>query len=408
MLFLYNIGIRLYGAVVLLASLSNKKAKLFSEGRKNWKLKLTDQLKNVPETNRIWFHCASLGEFEQARPLIEKITEKHEKHPIIVSFFSPSGYEIRKNYSLATVCYLPLDTKKNAEDFIDIVKPSKVFFVKYEFWYHYILTLSKRNIPVYLVSAVFRPNQVFFKWYGKMFYGLLEKFRMIFVQNEASEILLKEQGVDNVMLSGDTRYDRVLQTAEASEKNYLIERFTNSEKTLILGSSWPEEEDILIEFLKQNIHPLKVIIAPHDISENHINNLLKKLDLKKPVLYSKSSFISDSDILILDTIGHLASAYRYADIALIGGGFGRGLHNILEPAVFGMPVLFGNDTAKYPEATLSVKAGFGHRLNNAEDLIILMKKFQEDDAFLVLNKHAAITFVKENSGATDLVIRNCF
>ncbi|HCQ29141.1 MAG TPA: 3-deoxy-D-manno-octulosonic acid transferase [Flavobacteriales bacterium] len=400
MRFLYTIGNKLYYFVILLASFFNEKAKKWIKGRKQSNNILQDK---PVEKKYFWFHCASLGEFEQARPLIEKLKSDYNKN-ILITFFSPSGYEMRKNYPFAEhVLYLPLDTTKNAKQFIKRFNIEKAFFVKYEFWFNFLNELKKNNIPVYLISGVFRKDQLFFKPYGKWFKNQLKAFTTFFVQNDASKKLLNEHGFSNVVVSGDTRFDTVWENKLKAKPNPRIEKFKGKTKVLIAGSCWEPEEEILIESINKKIIPndWKIIFVPHDVSKKHIDRI--KTRLNEPFsLYSESTS-SDNKVLIIDTIGELANAYQYGDIAFIGGGFKNALHNILEPAAFGLPVLFGPNHKKYPEADLIMKEGCAYEVAS-------VKEFQNTLSQIDKNLHAEkvknAQFIERFRGAVNKVIEN--
>ncbi len=335
MIFLYKTGIFFYTLLAKIAALFNEKARFFVNGRKNWQKKLAE--KTDKNARYIWIHCASLGEFEQGRPIIEEIKKQFPELKIALTFFSPSGYEIRKNYDLADlVMYLPADTKQNARDFISTLNPEKVFFVKYEFWYFYISELKRKNIPLFIVSAIFRENQQFFKntpW-GKWYRKMLFQFEHIFIQNETSAQLLKSVGLHNYTVSGDTRFDRVAAIAKSSKKIPIVEKFRENSPLLIAGSTWKPDEELLSEYINKS-SGAKFIIAPHEVSEANINRLLQLL--KKPVArfsQIENVPVENLDVIIIDSIGLLSSLYRYGNLAYIGGGFGVGIHNILEAATF--------------------------------------------------------------------------
>jgi len=346
--FLYNLSISLYSILTRLSAPFNIKAKQISEGRAQTFARIKEKMK--PDKPIIWVHCASLGEFEQGRPLIEAIRKQHPKYQIFLSFFSPSGYEIRKNYDLAeTIIYLPADTKSNAKKLIDLVRPEIVFFVKYEFWFHYISELKKRNIPLYLVSAIFRENQMFFKntlvgkWYRKM----LPNFEHFFVQDNQSIQLLATIGITQVTKAGDTRFDRVAKIARNGKSILLVEKFKGNSQLVVAGSTWKPDEELLVDYIHS--HPdTKFIIAPHETKRGNVERLINLLKTTV-ICYTEASdeTVMNRQVLIVDTIGILSSIYKYADLAYIGGGFGVGIHNTLEAAIFGMPILFGPNYLKF-------------------------------------------------------------
>ncbi len=409
MIFLYQTGIIVYSLLIRAASVFNKKARLFMQGRRNWKNTVSRQVDNT--ARYIWFHCASLGEFEQGRPVIESIKNRFPEYKIVLTFFSPSGYEIRKNYEKADlVFYLPPDTKRNARKFIDIIQPEKVFFVKYEYWYFYISELKKRNIPLYQVSAIFRESQLFFrdsalgKWYRKM----LHQFTHFFVQDKKSEELLASIGITNVSLAGDTRFDRVAAIAAGSKELPLVEKFRGESKLLIAGSTWKPDEEMLAAFIN-NVDDVKMIIAPHEVSVVNINRLQQML--KTPhVLYSEAENdnLAAKQVLIIDSIGLLSSLYRYGDVAYIGGGFGVGIHNILEAATFGLPVVFGPNYQKFKEAVDLTKRGGAFTVKDVGELNSILKKLFTDKNYLDETSAVSKKYVAENVGATSLIIKKVF
>lgn len=386
-----------------MASLFSKKAKQWLKGRK----KIFQKISSVKsdKNKKIWFHSSSLGEFEQARPLIEKIKAQYPDYKIIVTFFSPSGYEIRKNYKLADyVFYLPLDTPKNAKKFIEIVNPSIAFFVKYDFWYFYISELHKNKIPTYLVSGIFREKQIFFKPYAKGYAKILKYFTHLFVQNQKSADLLNSLGINNFTIAGDTRFDRVIEIADKSQDNEIIKKFVDDKFCIIAGSTWYEDEQLLARFI--NEHPsVKMIIAPHEINENHIVNLLQIIHL--PVVrYSRAKLdnVAQYSVLIIDNIGMLASIYKYGHIAYIGGGFGAGIHNIIEAAVFGMPIVFGKNYKKFQEAIDLIELKAAYSINDYDELSFYLSMFIRDKNFLERISEIARDYVRKNKGATDKIL----
>ncbi len=404
---LYNLSIFFYRIAIHIASLTgNAKAKQWIDGRKNI---LQDIQKSVlPNERRVWFHCASLGEFEQGRPVIEKFRTRNPEFKIVLTFFSPSGYEIRKNYPGADyIFYLPADTRTNAEKFISLMDPEKVFFVKYEYWFHYFNELRKKNIPVYLVSAIFRPEQKFFKWYGGFFRNILKAVSYFFVQDVESERLLHSIGFSNCNATGDTRFDRVAEIAANAKPIPLIEKFCGGNKILICGSTWERDEElVLAAFSKLRAKNLKLIIAPHETSEKRINNLVLSCSDFKAMKFSQSNeeTISSAEILVMDNIGILSSLYQYGSFTWIGGGFGSGIHNTLEAAVFGMPVFFGPNYKKFREANELIKAGGAFSINSSDELKILLSNFLNDE-----NKRKAVSsisgkYVQERKGATEKIL----
>lgn len=399
----YNLAIILYDiAVHPVAPFSRKPRKMMKGHWVVYEL-LRQQLEK--DARYIWFHAASLGEFEQGRPLIEKIRAKYPDYRILLTFFSPSGYEVRKNYRGADiVCYLPFDKPRNVRKFLDLVNPCMAFFIKYEFWKNYLDELHKRRIPVYSVSSIFRRGQIFFKWYGGTYRNVLRNFDHIFVQNERSKRYLAKIGINRVTVVGDTRFDRVLQIREEAKDLPLVELFKNNTMTFVAGSSWQPDEDLFIEYFNQ--HPeVKLIIAPHVIDENHLVEIIRKL--KRPyVRYTRADEknVRKADCLIIDCFGLLSSIYRYGEIAYIGGGFGVGIHNTLEAAVYGIPVIFGPKYQKFQEAVQLLEAKGGFSVKSYEELKALLDRMLEDESFLRETGTNAGTYVTGNAGATDKVL----
>lgn len=399
----YNLAIILYDIAVHLVALFSRKPRKMMKG--HWVVYelLRQQLEK--DARYIWFHAASLGEFEQGRPLIEKIRAKYPDYRILLTFFSPSGYEVRKNYRGADiVCYLPFDKPRNVRKFLDLVNPCMAFFIKYEFWKNYLDELHKRRIPVYSVSSIFRHGQIFFKWYGGTYRNVLRNFDHIFVQNERSKRYLAKIGINRVTVVGDTRFDRVLQIREEAKDLPLVELFKNNTMTFVAGSSWQPDEDLFIEYFNQ--HPeVKLIIAPHVIDENHLVEIIRKL--KRPyVRYTRADEknVRKADCLIIDCFGLLSSIYRYGEIAYIGGGFGVGIHNTLEAAVYGIPVIFGPKYQKFQEAVQLLEAKGGFSVKSYEELKALLDRMLEDESFLRETGTNAGTYVTGNAGATDKVL----
>lgn len=409
---LYNLGIFFYSLSIGLVSLFNQKAKLFVKGRKNWYSELQNKIDR--DSNYIWFHCASLGEFEQGRPVLEEIKEQFPEYKILLTFFSPSGYEIRKNYGGADlICYLPMDTRRNAKKFVDLVRPEKVFFVKYEYWFNYISELKDQNIPLYIISAIFRKNQQFFKnsitgrWYRKMLLG----FEHFFIQNETSAHLLDSIKIKNYTISGDTRFDRVAQIAGGAKKFDIVEKFKGTSNILIAGSTWKADEELLIEFInRQNDKSgVKYIIAPHEVSAANINRIHQLL--KKPAIsFSKvqNSQIDAYKVLIIDSIGILSSLYQYGNLAFIGGGFGVGIHNILEAATFGLPVLFGPNYKKFKEAVDLVEEKGAASISNFSELEAALNLLLAQKNELETASEICKNYVAKNVGSTKLIIKKVF
>lgn len=354
---------------------------------------------------RYWFHCASLGEFEQARPLMESLKAADAHNSIVITFFSPSGYSQRFDYELADmVLYLPLDTPRNAARLLDYLHPDVAVFVKYEIWYFHLKAIFTRQIPCYLISAVFREGQFLFSPAGSWLFGLLPQYTRIFVQDKASLERLQGKGLNNVVLSGDTRYDRVKQNALRVKMNERIQAFKSGQPLLVLGSSWQPEEALLLDFLKtQKNSQMKVMIAPHDISEGHISEIMTAFSEYAPMRYTGNQATDQHRILVLDTMGHLASAYVYADLALVGGGFGKGLHNILEPLSFGVPVLFGPNVDKYPEAAWAREAAVAAVVEDAAAMARMLGKWLGEEQTEI--KARCIDFINWHAGATALVMK---
>lgn len=402
---IYDLLIRLYVFAIRIYAVFNPKAKLWLKGRKDIFHKLENDFKNN-EAPVAWFHCASLGEFEQGRPLIEKFKEINKEYKILLTFFSPSGYEIRKNYKDADyIFYLPADTYYNAKRFINITNPKIVFFVKYEFWKNYLTIIKSRDIPLYLVSAIFRANQRFFKKHGVGARKLLTLFSTIFVQDENSNKLLKQIPNLNVITAGDTRFDRVYQTAISAPENKLIEKFCENSKVLICGSSWLPDEEIISKIMNSGKHKLKYIIVPHEIDSQHISSLQKLLN-QPSTLYTKAKMDSISNILIVDTIGILSQIYRYTNYAYIGGGFGVGIHNILEAATFGKPIFFGPNYRKFKEANDLIALGGAISINNVDELNTQIELLENNEGEYQKRCQITKAFVNDNIGATAKIIHN--
>lgn len=375
-------------------------------GRKNWVQKLKVQID--PASKYIWFHCSSLGEFEQGRPLIESAKRKFKNHKIVLSFFSPSGYEIRKNYEGAdVVCYMPFDTRRNATIFIDLFKPEKVFFVKYEYWHFFLKTLQSNNIPTYLISAIFRENQVFFKWYGSWFRKILDSFTWMFVQDGASQKLLNSNGITKVSIAGDTRFDRVADIVRQKRSILLAESFKGDSNLLIAGSSWPADEAILCNFINQAKEDVKFIIAPHEVHKSHIEAIQSKLTVPFSVfseLDERTTHFDDKRVLIVDTIGILSSLYQYGDIAYIGGGFGVGIHNTLEAATYGMPVIFGPNYKKFREAVQLIECGGAFTISNETEFNACLNHLLTNPKECMKSGKYAGDYVASNTGATRFIL----
>lgn len=407
MLFLYNLVVLTTGFFLKIVALFSPKIKLFVDGRKNVFAILEEKIK--PEDKTIWFHSASLGEYEQGLPVIEKIKEQYPLHKIIVTFFSPSGYEVRKNNNVADITvYLPLDTKNNAKKFLKLVHPELAFFIKYEFWLNYLKELKKLKTPTYLISGIFRDEQMFFKWYGGFYRKALETFTYFFVQNEDSKLKIESIGFRNVIVSGDTRFDRVNAILDRDNSLEFIETFKNNQPTIVIGSSWPKDEALLIDYINESPENIKFVIAPHNIKAEQIENL-KSAITKKTVLYSEkeNKNLADYNVFIIDTVGLLTKIYSYGTISYVGGGFGNpGIHNILEPATFGIPIVIGPNYAKFAEAIELVNLGGCMVITNIEELKQTFDRLLSDENFL--NKKGGIckSYIQQNKGATNTIINS--
>ncbi len=408
MKFLYQAGIYTYLAAIKTTALFNAKARQFVKGRKNWKKNLAANI----ETNAkyIWFHCASLGEFEQGRPLIEQVRKQFPRYRIVLTFFSPSGYEIRKNYEQADIImYLPPDTRKNARAFIKMVQPETAFFIKYEYWHFYIDELKKKGMPLYMVSAIFRKDQQFFKenLWGKWYRQMLEKITHFFVQDENSANLLKSIGINNYTLSGDTRFDRVAAIAENAPEIPVIDKFKNGNLMLVAGSTWKPDEELLAAFIN-NQNNLKTIVAPHEVTPANISRLEQLFN--ESVRYSQ---LNEKDaanyrVLIIDSIGLLSSLYRYGEVAYIGGGFGVGIHNILEAATFGLPVVFGPNYEKFREAVNLKSQGGAFAISDYSSLENTLQNILFQPATRKSASESCKSYVAKNVGSTQLIVKKVF
>ena len=411
MLFIYNLIVVFADFILKIAALFNPKIKLFVDGRKSVYKVLSHKIKAYDKT--IWFHAASLGEYEQGLPVMERMKSRFPNHLIVLTFFSPSGYEVRKNNTIADVTvYLPLDTKSNVEKFMAIVRPDMAFFIKYEYWPNYLNALKNRETPTYLISGIFREDQLFFKWYGGFYRNALNAFEHFFVQNSKSKDLLLQLGKSNVTVSGDTRFDRVASILNRDNSLEFIEEFKNNSLTIVIGSSWPKDESLLVSYIN-SAENVKFIIAPHNIKTEQIQALKNSIS-KKTILFSEVDFTSSNpinlanfDVFIIDTIGILTKIYSYADIAYVGGGFGNpGVHNILEPATFGVPIVIGPNYSHFPEATALV---------NMEGCICISTQEELNEAFdnLIQNQdirfekgHICSTFVEMNKNATEIIMNH--
>ena len=392
---------------VAIASLFNKKVKKMWAGERQAVKVLKEKVD--PEARYIWFHAASLGEFEQGRPLIEHLRETHPEYKILLTFFSPSGYEVRKNYEGADIiCYLPLDTIRNARRFLRAVKPVMAFFIKYEFWYNYLHILQHRGVPTYSVSSIFRPDQIFFQWYGRQYGRVLKCFTHFFVQNMESKALLAKLGITDVDVVGDTRFDRVLQIKEASKQLPIVEQFTaHAQKVFVAGSSWLPDEEIFIKYF--DIHKdWKLIIAPHVISDEHLSQIFELLKGRRVVRYTEATEknVKDAEVLIIDCFGLLSSIYHYGTVSYVGGGFGVGIHNVLEAAVWDIPVVFGPNNKHFQEAQGLMLVQGGFEISDYQSFRDLMMRFETDASFLQNSGENAGAFVKSRAGATAKVMEN--
>ncbi len=406
MLLLYNILIGTYWIGIFIVSPFNKKARKFLKGRNGL---FSRMKKDIPKNKDIvWFHAASLGEFEQGRPVIEALRQQKPDIKILLTFFSPSGYEIRKDYNgVDFVYYLPVDLSWNAKRFIKFLKPKAVYFIKYEFWFNYIRILHNLKIPVYCFSANFRPGQTFFKWYGVWYRGILHEFTHFYVQNQQSKILLKEKlGIENVTICGDTRFDRVAQIAENTKPLPVVERFRNGKRIVIAGSTWPSDEDFLIKYINETNNNCKFIIAPHEIHESNITQLISQIN-RKVCRYSQidENTNEENDILIIDNIGILSLVYQYGEIAYIGGGFGKGIHNILEAATFGLPIVFGPKYQKFQEAIELINIGRAVAINNYNSLRIAIDKLLNDQGSFQKASLACKALIQDSKGATEIILK---
>ena len=401
----YNLFIYVYLLGVAVYSLFNEKVRKMWRGERAAFRVLKEKVD--PEAKYVWFHAASLGEFEQGRPLMERLRQEHPEYRILLTFFSPSGYEVRKNYQGADIiCYLPLDTPVNAIRFLRLVHPVLAFFIKYEFWYNYLHILKHRNVPVYSVSSIFRPDQVFFKWYGRQYGRVLNCFTHFFVQNEQSRELLAKIGIRNVSVVGDTRFDRVLQIKEAAKQLPVVGTFVSGHpQVFVAGSSWPPDEEIFIRYFNEH-RDWRLIIAPHVIGEDHLKQIEKLLEGRKIVRYTaaeKGASVTDADVLIIDCFGLLSSIYHYGQVAYVGGGFGVGIHNLLEAAVWDVPVFFGPNNQKFQEAQGLKKSG-GFEISDYEAFAAQMDRLAADTAYLKEQGRKAGLFVQSLAGATEEVL----
>lgn len=406
MVVFYNLSIWLVTILVRIGSLFHAKARLFVAGRK----KIIQQVANAVAQNRdpvLWVHCASLGEFEQGRPVMEALKKQNPTIKVLLTFFSPSGYEVRKNYQGADyVFYLPWDTASNARQFVNLTKPTLAIFVKYEFWYHYTKVLAERNIPILSISSIFRPDQLFFQSYGGFYRRILKKFSRFFVQNDSSVKLLRSIGLTNCERAGDTRFDRVYDIVKSGEDIAVAIRFKANEKVLVAGSCWREDLDVLVPLINEK--RLKCIVAPHEISEDFISEIERSLQVTS-VRFSNAQEqnLEDVSVLIIDNIGLLSRLYRYGEFAYVGGGFGKGLHNILEAACYGVPVFFGNKNyQKFQEAIDLINLGGAYEVSGYTDLKMKYEMLNQPENFM-LACEVTQQYVKENLGATSRIVNYC-
>ena len=415
---MYNVAIYLYLLGVAVCSLFSKKVRKMWKGERRAVRELRQKVD--PEAQYVWFHAASLGEFEQGRPLIEELRRRHPQYKILLTFFSPSGYEVRKDYPGADiVTYLPLDTIANARRFLRAIRPVMAFFIKYEFWYNYLHILKHRHVPVYSVSSIFRPGQVFFRWYGSEYGRVLRCFTHFFVQNQVSKDLLAKLKITDVSIVGDTRFDRVLQIKQQAKVLPVVEQFKSSGKVFVAGSSWLPDEEIFIPYFLKEKPDWKLIIAPHKIDEDHLQQIEKLLEGRRVVRYTEmmkcqspatnpqsplTETPSEADVLIIDCFGLLSSIYRYADIAYVGGGFGVGIHNLPEAAVWGVPVFFGPNNQRFQEAQDLKECGGGVEIADYGDFRSKMEAFAGDPSKCEEAGRRAGNYIKEKSGATEKVL----
>jgi len=400
---LYDIGIRFYWLVAMLISPWNHKAKLWLEGRRHWYEKLKVALGRDEKV--IWFHCASLGEFEQGRPVIEAIREREPDSRILLTFFSPSGYEKRKDYEGADyVMYLPLDTRKNAKKMLDLLSIEMAFFIKYEFWYHFLRQLKSKKIPVYLASGNFRPDQLFFKWYGLWYRRFLDLFTHIFVQNKNSEKLLAGIGYHRVSVAGDTRFDRVHELQQSPFSHPALEGFGKASAIIVAGSTWEKDEQLLAHVYRELSDQVYWIIAPHELSESHIRSLQERFPGSVRYTELEEDIPEGCRVILVDTIGKLSYLYRYGTLAYIGGGFGKGIHNILEAATYGLPVIFGPEHAKFSEALELTSLGGAFPIGSETELLFTVRQQLENPKLLKTSSQISSNFVYKRVGATSTIL----
>lgn len=401
---IYILGIRLYYLLILAASPFHSKAGKWINGRRGLFRRMAEELD--PGVPYIWFHCSSLGEFEQGRPVIEKIRESEPGKKILLTFYSPSGFDIRKNYEGADhVFYLPLDTRRNAERFLSLATIKKAYFIKYEYWYHFISSLHRRGIPVYLVSGIFRGEQVFFKWYGTWFLKMLRKFDHLFVQQEDSRELLASAGIDNVTVTGDTRFDRVYDLVQKVRPDQRFQEFRGDAKLIVAGSTWPADEEIILRYINESDSTCKWILAPHEIHEQAIRKLSEQINHRTQI-YTEldEKELDNTRVLLIDTIGLLSSLYQYADITYIGGGFGKGIHNTLEAATFGKPVMFGPNYHKFQEAKDLARLKAAFPVEGFDDFRSELNRLLTQPGLLTTSGESAAAYVKSMLGASSRIV----
>jgi len=402
---IYNFAVQLTSFILRILSLSLPKIKLFTEGRKEVFPYLRDNIADGDQI--IWVHTASLGEFEQGLPIIEKLRPHYPDYRILVTFFSPSGYEVKKNTASADlVCYLPLDSSKNAKRFLELLNPKLVIFVKYEIWPNYLRLLSQKKVPTLLISSLFKENQIYFKPYGGFMRNALNSFTHIFVQDSSSVQLLKSIGLDNTTISGDTRFDRVMEILERDNSLGFMEQFQNGSRIMVAGSTWPEDEEVIVPYINSDDTSIKFVLAPHNIKSEHIAKLKSSIN-KKTILYSeiKNHNLADYKVLIVDTIGILTKIYSYADISYVGGGFATGLHNTLEPAVHGIPVLIGPKYQGFKEAKDLVALGGIVVVNSKSEFKAVCHQLENDDSLLQKTGNINSRYVTNNKGASDQIMK---
>ncbi len=402
---IYSIAMRLYHAGIFVASYFNPKAKAWIEGRKNIFQSISEKLKN-DSAKKIWFHCSSFGEFEQGRPVLQELKRQFPQYKIILTFFSPSGFtQGLKEPAADYVFYLPMDNSANAKKLISLFNPSLAVFVKYDFWFCYMNELHEQKIPFVYISSKFRASQYFFKWYGQPFLNKLKQATHFFVQDSDSKKLLYENGIEKVTVSGDTRFDRVSQLPQIPFADAIIEKFSANSKIIVAGSTWQQDDELLVEYLNSCNEKIKLILVPHELNEMKINSIITG-SKKKAVRYSKTNAdeISSAQVLIIDTIGMLSKIYRYGNIAYIGGGFGKGIHNTLEAAVYGLPVLFGPNYSKFKEANDLIKIQTAFSISNFKELKIKLDELLSNDGLRKSISEKNKKFVEENSGATEKII----